>query len=246
MTFGAGGTTREGSLELARQLARGHGLEVLPYFACWGLGPDEIGKVVDDYAALGVENMLLVRGDEPRGEGAREPHPASLAHASDLVAYLRPRYDLCFGVAGYPEGHVQSESRERDIEFLKLKVERGAEFVIANYFYDNDFYFDFVDRCRAAGVDVPILPGVMPIFSLKMMRNLAALCGATITARLEARLAALPEGDKKALAALGIEIATEQCRGLLSGGAPGVHVYTMDRSKATVAIVKALREEGLL
>jgi methylenetetrahydrofolate reductase (NADPH) len=245
VTFGAGGSTREGSYQLAKSLIQEKGIDVITYFACYGLSPDEIIAVVDDYQALGVENILAVRGDKPR-DAAFEPHPDSFAHASDLMAFLRPRYDLCIGVAGYPEGHIDATGKDTDLEFLKLKVDLGAEYIIANYFYDNAYFFDYVERCRGAGIDIPILPGVMPIYSVKMMEMLAGMCGATITDALRQGIADLDEEDKGALTAFGIDFAARQCAELLAWGAPGLHIYTMDRSTSTVGIVNRLRDDGLL
>lgn len=245
VTFGAGGSTRTGSRHLAEKLKQEMGLEVLTYFACYGLSPDEITSVLDDYWTLGIENVLAVRGDEPR-KGDFEPHPDSLPHASDLVSFIKPRYDFCLGVAGYPEGHIDAESKARDLEFLKLKVENGAEYIITNYCYDNQYFFDFVERCRGAGINVPILPGVMPIYSVKMMEMLAGLCGATITDEIKEGIAALPENDTDALVNFGIDFAARQCQELIEWGAPGVHIYTMDRSTSAVGIVGKLREANLL
>lgn len=245
VTFGAGGSTRTGSRQLAEKLKQEKGLEVLTYFACYGLSPDEITSVLDDYWTLGIENVLAVRGDEPR-DGDFEPHPESLPYASDLVAFIKPRYDYCLGVAGYPEGHIDAESKARDLDFLKLKVENGAEYIITNYCYSNKYFFDYVDRCREAGIEVPILPGVMPIYSVKMLEMLAGLCGATITDEIRDGIAALPEGDTEALLDFGIDFATRQCAELIEKGAPGVHIYTMDRSKSAVGIVGNLRDQGLL
>ncbi len=245
VTFGAGGSTRSGSFQLAEKLKNEKGLDVLTYFACYGLSPEEITSVLDDYRALGIKNVLAVRGDEPR-EGDFEPHPESLLHATDLVSFIKPKYDFCLGVAAYPEGHIDAESKAKDLEYLKMKIDLGAEYIITNYCYDNRFFFDFMERCRSAGIEVPILPGVMPIFSIKMMEMLAGLCGATITDEIKTGIAALPEGDTAALADFGIEIATKQCAELLQAGVPGIHIYTMDRSKASVGIVAQLREVGLL
>jgi methylenetetrahydrofolate reductase (NADPH) len=245
VTFGAGGSTREGSRQLVEKLKHEKGLEVVAYFAGYGLGPEDITSVLDSYQAMGVENILVVRGDPPREEDFK-PHPKSLAHASGLVAFVRPRYSFCMGVAGYPEGHVEAPSREKDMEYLKLKVDQGAEYVISNYFYDNQYFFDFLERCQAADVNVPILPGVMPIYSVKMMEMLASLCGATITGEVRREIAALPEGDKEALVTFGIEFAARRCAELLRTGVPGLHIYTMDRSKSATGIVSFLRGEGLL
>jgi methylenetetrahydrofolate reductase (NADPH) len=245
VTFGAGGSTREGSRQLIQKLKHEKGLDIIAYFACYGLGPDDIVSVLDSYQEIGVENVLAVRGDEPREEGF-EPHPNSLEHASDLVTFIRPRYDFCLGVAGYPEGHIDAPSKEKDLEFLKLKVDQGAEYIITNYCYDNEYFFDYVNRCRATGIEVPILPGVMPIYSVKMMEMLAGLCGATITDEIRQGIASLPEDDKEALLNFGIEFAYRQCVSLLESGVPGLHFYTMDRSASTVGVVERLRKDGLL
>ena len=246
VTFGAGGSTREGSYQLLKKLKHEKGLEVLGYFAGFGLSPQEITSVLDSYKSLGIENILVVRGDPPHDKQDFEPQPDSYAHASELMEFIRPAYDFCLGVAGYPEGHIEAESKENDLQYLQLKVANGAEYIITNYAYENQYFFDFVERAREAGITVPILPGVMPIYTEKMMESLASLCGATITNELRQGLAALPEGDKQAVLDFGIEYAYQQCIGLLSGGAPGVHIYTMDRWKTTLEIVRRLRVDGLL
>ena len=246
VTFGAGGSTREGSYQLLQKLKHEKGLEVLGYFAGFGLSPHEITSVLDSYHVLGMENILVVRGDAPHDQEDFSPHPDSFAHASDLMGFIRPRYDFCLGVAGYPEGHIEAVSQENDLQYLKLKVANGAEYIVTNYAYDNQYFFEFVECSREAGITIPILPGVMPIYSEKMMESLASLCGATITNEIRQGLAALPEGDKQAVLDFGIEFAYQQCKGLLSGGAPGVHIYTMDRWKTTSEIVRRLRADGIL
>jgi methylenetetrahydrofolate reductase (NADPH) len=245
VTFGAGGSTREGSRQLVKKLKHEKGLDVVAYFACYGLGPEDIVGVLDSYQAIGIKSILAVRGDTPHEEGF-EPHPDSLPHASDLVAFIRPRYDFCIGVAGYPEGHIDAPSKEKDLKYLKHKVDQGAEYIVTNYTYDNRYFFDFVERCIRIGIQVPILPGVMPIYSVKMMEMLASLCGATITDEVRQGIAALAEGDKEALGEFGIEFAMRQCTELLEAGVPGLHIYTMDRSKSAVGVVTRLRNEGLL
>lgn len=246
VTFGAGGSTREGSRQLIEKLKKEKGQEVIAYFAGYGLGPEDIIAVLDSYQALGIENILVVRGDVPHDQESFEPHPQSLPHASDLMALIRPRYDFCIGVAGYPEGHIEAESKDRDIEYLKLKVDNGAEYIISNYFYDNRYFFDFIERCRAIGIDVPIIPGVMPIYSVKMMEMLAGLCGTTITDEVRQGIEALPKEDKEALLDFGIEFAVRQCKDLLRAGVPGLHIYTMDRSSSSARIVERLRRDNLL
>lgn len=246
VTFGAGGSTREGSRQLVDSLKNDLKLEVMAYFAGYGLGPDDIQAVLDSYQNLGVENVLVVRGDPPHGQTDFKPHPASLAHASEMMEVIRPRYPFCLGVAGYPESHIEAESQQKDLEYLKLKVDNGAEYIITNYFYDNRYYFDFVAACRSLGIMVPIVPGIMPIFSVKMMNNLAKLCGASISDALRQMLAALPEGDTQALLYFGIDYAFEQCKELIKAGVPGLHFYTMDRSPSTAGVLTRLRQEGLI
>lgn len=246
VTFGAGGSTREGSYNLVKKFTKEKGLKTLAYFAGYGLGMNEIISVLDAYRELGIENVLAVRGDPPHDQPDFKPHPESLPHASDILAFIKSRYKFCLGAAGYPEGHIDALSREKDLEYLKLKVDRGADFIITNYVYDNKFYFDFVERCRKVGIQSPIIPGVMPIYSVKMLERLANLCGATITKEIRDGLAGIPEGDKEKVAAFGTEFAVAQCRDLLRNGVPGIHIYTMDQSAAAQEITLRLRDEGLL
>lgn len=245
VTFGAGGSTRDGSRQLLGTLIHERGLDAIAYFAGYGLGPDDMTSVLDDYSDLGIETILVVRGDPPEDSGFT-PHPERMAHASDMISFIGSRYSFCMGAAGYPEGHVQAKSKQKDIEYLRLKVDKGASYVIANYCYDNQYYFDFVDQCRSNGVNVPILPGVMPIYSVKMMNMLANLCGATITREIKEGLAKLPPDDKDALEEFGIDLATRQCEELIEQGVPGIHMYTMNRSRAAVEVVGRLRNEGLI
>ncbi|UCH96302.1 MAG: methylenetetrahydrofolate reductase [Candidatus Aminicenantes bacterium] len=245
VTFGAGGSTREGSYQLAEKLKNDKNLEVLPYVAAYGLGPDELTSVLDSYKQLGIENIFCVRGDQPEIENF-QPHPDSLPHASDFLSWVGERYDFFKGAAAYPEGHKEAETMEKDLEYLKLKVEKDAGFIITQYCYDNGFFFNFMERCRSIGIEVPIVAGVMPIYSVKMMENLAALCGATITKEVRDGLAQLPQDDKSAVADFGVNFALKQCRELIQYGVQGIHFYTMDRSKTVVQVVNHLRSEDLL
>ena len=246
VTFGAGGSTREGSYQLLKKLKNEKNLDVIGYFAGYGLGPQEIKNVLDSYQDLGIENLLVVRGDIPRDDEGFTPHPESFRHASSLMEFIRPRYDFCLGVAAYPEGHIEAESKEKDLEFLKLKVDLGAEYIITNYCYDNQYFFDFLDRCLSTGINIPIIPGVMPIYSEKMMESLARLCGATITEEIQRGLATIQDRDKGAVLDFGMEFAYNQCEDLLKSGVPGIHIYTMDRYKTVTVVVERLRKNGLL
>lgn len=245
VTFGAGGSTREGSYQLVEKLLKEKGTEVIAYFAGYGLGPDDITAVLDDYEKAGVENVLVVRGDPPREEGFT-PHPQSMNHANELLEFIRPEYGFCLGAAAYPEGHIEAESLDKDMEYIKQKVDSGAEYIISNYFYDNAYFFNFSERLRSSGVDVPIIPGIMPIYSVKMMNILAKLCGATITEEVKNGIASLPQDDREALVSFGIDFAVKQCRGLIGKGVPGLHIYTMDREASAARIVNCLKDEGLI
>lgn len=246
VTFGAGGSTREGSYHLARKLIQEKGLDVVTYFAGYGLAPDDITSVLDAYAGLGVETLFVVRGDKPRDAEGFTPHPESFQHASELLDFIRPRYNFCLGAAGYPEGHPEAQSREKDLEYCRLKVQNGAEFIIAQYCYDNECFFDFVQRARSIGITVPIIPGIMPIYGVKLMEGLARVCGATIPDTLRNDLAQLPQDDPAAVVRYGIDFAFSQCRDLLKHGVDGLHFYTMDRSNTIIEVVNRLREESLL
>lgn len=245
ITFGAGGSTRDGSYQTAKQLIEEKNQPTVAYIAGYGLGPDDITAVLDSYKALGIETIFVVRGDKPHDDNFK-PHPQSFRYASELIEFIQKKYNFTLGCAGYPEGHLEAESLDKDIEFLKLKVDNGAEYVMAQYFYDNDFFFKYVDKCRAAGINVPIIPGIMPVYTVKMTKMLAKVCGATITADLQAKLDAVDADDKAAVLQLGIDFSIDQCKGLLKQGVPGVHFYTMNRSHSTTQIMMALKEAALI
>lgn len=246
VTFGAGGSTRGGSFQLAKKLKNEKGMKVLPYLAPYGLGSEDIASILDDYKDLGIDAILCARGDEPTDIEDFTPHPHSFNHASDLLAFVKQKYDFFLAAAGYPEGHKEARSKEKDLEYLKLKVEKGADAIISQYVYDNTYFFNFLEKCRGMGIGVPIVCGVMPIYSVKMMENLAGLCGATITPQVRNELATLPPDDKKAVTAFGIDFAVRQCRELIKHGIDGIHFYTMDRAKSISEIITQLREDGLL
>jgi len=246
VTFGAGGSTREGSYNLVHKLTKGKGLNTIAYFAGYGLGPDDITPVLDSYSKLGVETLFVVRGDKPRETDGFIPHPESFQHASGLLNFIGPRYDFCLGAAGYPEGHPEAQSKEKDLECCRIKVDNGAGFIIAQYCYDNECFFDFVRRARSVGITAPIIPGIMPIYSVKLMEGLARICGASIPETVRDGLARLPKDDPKAVSKYGIDFALGQCRDLLKHGVEGLHFYTMDRSDTIIEVINTLRDEALL
>ena len=245
VTFGAGGSTRDGSYQTVKKIMVDKNLPTVAYIAGYGMGPDEITDVLDKYKKLGVDTIFVIRGDKPRDDNFT-PHSDSFAHASDMIAFIREHYDFTLGCAGYPEGHIESESLEKDIEYLKLKVDNGAEYVVAQYFYDNGYFLDYVEKCRAIGINVPIIPGIMPVYTVKLTENLSRICGTTITDSLRHRLEAVDADDKDMVLNMGVDFAAGQCRRLLEQGVSGLHFYTMNRSKSTVEIINRLKQENLL
>ncbi len=246
VTFGAGGSTREGSYELIDKLKNDRSLNVVAYIAGVGLGPDDLVEVLENFKTRGIETVFVIQGDEPQDDAAFTPHADALPHASDLLAFIKDRYDFCLGAAGYPEGHIHAESLKKDIEYAKLKQDNGAEYIVAQYFYDNKFFYDYVDSCRAIGITIPIIPGIMPIYTVKLLEMLTSVCGSSIPNDVRKGLDSIPADDKEGVVQFGIELATQQCRDLLKHGVPGLHFYTMNRGKSVNAIVTTLENEGLL
>jgi methylenetetrahydrofolate reductase (NADPH) len=243
VTYGAGGSTRDRTIELVTTIKRSTGIEAMAHLTCVGSSRAELDVVLDRLESGGIENVIALRGDPPAGETGFRPHPEGLAHASDLVRLIRAaRRPLCIAAAAYPEGHVESPSPAVDLAHLVDKVAAGVDVLITQLFFDNRFYFEFVERARAAGVHVPIVPGIMPITNLAQIERFTRMCGATIPRDLHARLEPHRE-DTEAVARIGVEYATAQCRELLARGAPGVHFYTLNRSDSTRRILEALRRD---
>ena len=199
VTFGAGGSTREGSYELIHKLKNERGLNVVAYFAGIGLGQHEVVEAMEKFKRIGVETIFVIRGDAPTWDENYKPPPDAMLYASDLLKFIKSRYDFCLGAAGYPETHLEALSSEKDLDYLKLKVDEGAEYIVAQYFYDNQFFYDYLDKVRAKGINVPVVPGVMPIYTLRMTENLARICGTTITEKVRNGLDSLPADDKEGI-----------------------------------------------
>ncbi len=236
VTYGAGGTTRDRTARTCELLRRDFGFTVMPHLTCVGHTPAELAELADRIHAGGFRNIMALRGDPPRGQTTYVPRPDGLGHASDLVALLKARQpDLCLGVAGYPEKHPAAPSPEADVANLRRKVDAGAAFVTTQLFFDNAVYHRFVERCRAAGITVPVLPGLMPLLSRRQIQSFAAMCGTALPAPLQARLEAAGE-DPEAVEAIGVDWAREQIRDLIVHGAPGIHLYILNRSKAALAL----------
>ncbi len=240
VTYGAGGSTRKLTLELVTQIERAEGLDAMAHLTCVGATKDEIREILDELAASGVENVLALRGDPPKGQEQFVVTEGGFAHASELAAFMKANWTFCIGGACYPEVHPEATDPETDMRHLKAKVDAGVEFLVTQLFFDEKDYFAFVKRARDGGISCPILAGIMPITNLNQVKRFTKMCGANIPAPLLADLEATG-GEADAVSKIGVEHATAQCRALLDGGAPGIHFYTLNRSPATVRIMEALR-----
>jgi methylenetetrahydrofolate reductase (NADPH) len=241
VTYGAGGSTRDRTLDIVREIKGKYGIEAMAHLSCVGATREELGEILDDVRAAGIDNVLALRGDPPQGETEWRPHPGGLHYSTELAQLIAENYeDVAIGAACFPEVHPEAPDMAHDLRFLREKVAAGASFLITQLFFDNQLYFDFVDEARAAGIEVPILPGIMPITDLSQIKTITGMCGASIPADLERALSERAD-DPEAVAELGVAYATLQCSDLLARGAPGIHFYTLNRSPATRAILAALR-----
>ncbi len=241
VTYGAGGSTRQRTVELVVHIKREIGIEAMAHLTCVGASRSEIAAVLDELRARGIENVLALRGDPPRDQPEFTPHPDGFAHASELAAFIRERGDpFCVGGACYPEGHIEAPDLETDLDHLVAKVKAGVDFLITQLFFDNRHYFDFVERARTRGIQVPILPGIMPVTNAAQVERFTKICGASIPPDLQEKLDAARDREEEVLR-IGVEHATRQCLDLLARGAPGIHFYTLNQSPATRAILQRLR-----
>jgi methylenetetrahydrofolate reductase (NADPH) len=240
VTYGAGGATRDGTVEIAERIKTQHGLEVMAHLSCVGETRDGLQAILDRFAAIGIDNVLALRGDPPRGETDFTPPEDGLSSATELAGFITEGHSFTIGGACFPEVHPEAPDLASDLAYLKTKVEAGASFLITQLFFDNAVYFEFVDAAREAGIDVPIIPGVIPITSFGQVARICKLCDASIPAELERAMEELG-GDEEAEALLGVAYAARQCEELLAGGAPGIHFYALNRAPATRAVLAALR-----
>jgi methylenetetrahydrofolate reductase (NADPH) len=241
VTYGAGGSTRERTVEVTKWMKEDLGLEAMAHLSCVGEPVDRLREILDEIAAAGIDNVLALRGDPPRGETEWRPHPDGLRSSVDLIELIRAEYDYCIGAACFPEVHPEAPDLEHDLRYLKRMVDAGASFLITQLFFDNRLYFDFVEEVRARGVDVPIIPGIIPITNFDQIKRLTSMCGASIPASLQEQLEARHADGEEAVAELGVAYAALQCADLLEKGAPGIHFYTLNKSPATRAILSALK-----
>jgi methylenetetrahydrofolate reductase (NADPH) len=240
ITYGAAGSTREGTVEWTTRIKRDYGLEAMAHLSCVGTTTDDLRAILSEIGEAGIENVLALRGDPPRGQDDFVPTPGGLDSSDRLAALIRDEFGYCTGATCFPEVHPDAVDMEADLAFAKQKIASGASFLISQLFFDNDLFFSFVEEARAAGISVPILAGIMPVQSYGQIKRITQLCDASIPAELDRELAAR-DGDAEAVATMGIAYATLQCSDLLARGAQGIHFYTLNRSPATRAILAALR-----
>jgi methylenetetrahydrofolate reductase (NADPH) len=241
VTYGAAGSTRERTVEVTKWIKEHLGLEAMAHLSCVGEPVERLREILDEIAAAGIDNVLALRGDPPRGETEWTPHPDGLEHSVDLIALIRSNYEFSIGATCFPEVHPEAPDLDHDLRYLKRKVDAGATFLITQLFFDNEDYFRFVDSAREYGIDLPIIAGIMPITNFEQIKRFTDLCGATIPTALYEQLEARNAEGEEAVAELGVAYATLQCADLLSRGAPGIHFYTLNKSPATRAILSALR-----
>jgi methylenetetrahydrofolate reductase (NADPH) len=244
VTYGAGGTPaqRGKTIDIVSRIKADHGLEAMAHFTCVGATVDELRSVLDRMRDAGVENVLALRGDPPAGVDASAWVAAEggLRYSRELIELIRADYAFTVGAACFPEVHLAAESAESDLKYTREKVDAGAKFLITQLFFDNQLYYDFVARARDAGIDVPIIPGIMPITNVAQIQRFTQMCGASIPPGLRRELE-LRAHEPEAAEDFGVAYATMQCADLLANGAPGIHFYTLNRSPSTRAILSALR-----
>jgi methylenetetrahydrofolate reductase (NADPH) len=242
VTYGAAGSTtqKRKTIDIVRYLKRDYGMEAMAHFTCVGADVDELRQMLGLMRDAGIANVLALRGDPPQGQTEWTPTEGGLHYSRELIELIRDEYDFAIGAACFPEVHIHATDAESDLRYLKEKVDAGARFLITQLFFDNGAYYDFVARARDIGIDVPIIPGIMPITDVNQIKRITGMCGASIPAELLHELD-LRSDQPGAVSDLGVAHATLQCADLLANGAPGIHFYTLNRSPATRAILSALR-----
>ncbi len=241
VTYGAGGSTRSKTVDLVGNIKNVIGLESMAHLTCVGHDQQEISSTLESLQSRNIENILALRGDPPQGEKKFLKTEGGFEYGNELVAFIKKNFSFCIGAACYPEGHVECQDLDKDIENLKRKVDSGVDFLVTQLFFDNRHYFNFLDRAAKANIEVPVIPGIMPILNLKQIQRFTKMCGATLSSDLMNKFSGI-EDDNDKVRQIGIAHAVEQCRELLENKAPGIHFYTLNRSKATLAILEELRE----
>jgi methylenetetrahydrofolate reductase (NADPH) len=239
VTYGAGGSTRDGTVEMVSRMKDEFGLEAMAHLSCVGETRDGLRRLLDRFQEAGIENVMALRGDPPRGETNFTAPEDGLSSATDLISFIGEGYDFTLGGACFPEVHPEAPDLQTDLGYLKTKVEAGARFLITQLFFDNNVYFDFVAAAREVGIDVPIIPAVIPISSYGQVARICKLCDADIPTDLSGAMESLG-GDEDAERLLGVAYAARQCEELLAAGAPGIHFIALNRASGTRAVLAAL------
>ncbi len=240
VTYGAGGSTQSASFDLIDYINNKIGLPTMAHYTCVNASAHKVKDDLDHLYEKNIRNLILLRGDRPVSDGKSVEFQGDFRHASDLIKFAAASDRFCIAAAGYPEAHPESTSMDADIEFMKLKVDGGAQFIVTQLFFDNSYYFDFVKRAQEAGIMVPIIPGIMPITNFKQIKKFSEMCGASIPEPLVQKLEPYQD-DLKHTYDIGVDYAIQQCRELLANGAPGLHFYTLNKSRATVDIFSTLK-----
>ncbi|MCI0810588.1 MAG: methylenetetrahydrofolate reductase [NAD(P)H] [Chloroflexi bacterium] len=243
ITYGAGGSTRAFTEEITFEAKRNAGVEVMAHLTCVGQTKEEIHAVLERLEAEGVENVIALRGDPPRGTTEFVPVEGGFQHATDLLRHIKANFKFGVAAACYPEGHTESVDLDADLKYVKLKVDNGADFLVTQLFYDNRHYYDFVERARAGGIGVPIIPGVLPVLNTAQVRRFTALSGSEIPPALNKLLDKYADDDDSARD-MGVEYATAQVRELWDSGVPGVHFYVLNRTYSVSRILDNLTIPG--
>jgi methylenetetrahydrofolate reductase (NADPH) len=240
VTYGAGGSTRDKTIEIVTRIREEYGLEAMAHFTCVGATVPELRETLDRIAEAGLDNVLALRGDPPQGQEEWTKTEGGLEYSRELVELISADYPFAIGAACFPETHIHATSPEDDLRYLKEKVDAGAAFLITQLFFDNATFYDFVARARAIGIEAPIIPGILPITNIAQLERITSLCGAVLPEPLLGELEARRD-EPQAVHDFGVAYATLQCADLLAAGAPGIHFYTLNRSPATRAILSALK-----
>ncbi len=243
VTYGAGGSTRDFTERITMQVKQETDLEVMAHLTCVAQSREEVHGVLERLDEAGVENVIALRGDPPRGQENFVPADGGFSHATELIDHIRSNFDFGMAAACYPEGHTESPDLDFDINYAREKVNRGADFLITQLFYDNRYFFEFMERAHKAGIDVPVIPGVLPILNTAQIRRFTSLCGATIPPELDSKLEQYSEDDN-AVRELGVEYASRQVAELWENGVPGVHFYVLNRSYSVSRILANLNLPG--
>ena len=240
VTYGAGGSTQDASFNLVDYINNKIGLVTMAHYTCVNATREKVRQDLDFFKEKNIENLIPLRGDPPKGETRFTNEGGDFHYASDLIDFVARQKRFCIAAAGYPEAHPESDNIDLDIKYLKNKVDKGVDFVVTQLFFNNNYYFDYVERARKAGVSVPIIPGIMPITNFKQIKKFTQMCGSKIPPELVQKLEPHQENLPKTYE-IGVDFAINQCRDLLERGAPGLHFYTLNKSRATVDIFSSIK-----